>query len=77
MSFRTLDGTAKVSDGDYVSKTGTVAFNPGETTKWITIAVKGDKKKEADETFKVELFGLSSNAFFDTSLGIGTIYNDD
>ncbi len=33
MSFRTVDGTAKTSDSDYVAKTGTLTFAPGETTK--------------------------------------------
>jgi hypothetical protein len=41
MSFRTVDGTAKTSDSDYVAKTGTLTFAPGETTKTITIEVKG------------------------------------
>ena len=36
MSYRTLDGTAKTSDVVYVAKTGTLTFNPGETTKTVT-----------------------------------------
>ena len=48
MSFRTADGTATTSDNDYVAKTGTLTFAPGETTKTITIEVKGDSKKEAE-----------------------------
>jgi len=77
MSFRTADGTATTSDTDYVARTGTLTFAPGETTKTITIEVKGDTKKEADETFYVDLFGLSSNALFTKSRGFGTILNDD
>ena len=77
MSFRTVDGTAKTSDNDYVAKTGTLTFAPGETTKIITIEVKGDSKKEADETFYLDLFGLSSNALFTKNRGLGTILNDD
>src|SRR5262249_26275595 len=50
MSFRTVDGTAKTSDGDYTAKTGTIPFAPGETTKTITIEVKGDSKREATES---------------------------
>src|SRR5207244_8122383 len=45
MSFRTVDGTATTSDSDYIAKTGTLTFAPGETTKTITIEVKGDNKK--------------------------------
>ena len=52
-------------------------FNPGETTKTITIEVKGDNKKEADETFYLDLFGNSSNALFTKNRGLGTILNDD
>ena len=50
---------------------------PAETTKTITIEVKGDDKKEANETFYLDLFGLSSNAFFTKNRGLGTILNDD
>jgi hypothetical protein len=77
MSYRTTDGTARTSDGDYVAKTGTITFAPGETTKTITIEVKGDSKKEADETFFVDLFGNSSNSLFTKNRGTGTILNDD
>jgi hypothetical protein len=77
MSFRTVDGTAKASDQDYVAKTGTLTFAPGETTKTITIEVKGDSKREADETFYLDLFGNSGNSWFTKNRGIGTILNDD
>jgi hypothetical protein len=77
VSFRTADGTAKASDGDYVAKTGTLTFAPGETTKTITIEVKGDSKKEADETFYLDLYALSSTALFTKNRGVGTILNDD
>ncbi len=77
MSFRTVDGTATTSDSDYVPRTGTLTFAPGETTKTITIEVKGDGKKEANETFYLDLFGNSSNSLFTKNRGLGTILNDD
>jgi hypothetical protein len=77
MSYRTVNGTATTGNGDYVAKTGTMTFAPGQTTKTITIEVKGDSKKEANEAFYLDLFGLSSNALFTKSRGIGTIVNDD
>jgi Calx-beta domain/FG-GAP-like repeat/FG-GAP repeat len=77
MSFRTVDGTATTGDSDYIAKTGTLTFAPGETTKTITIEVKGDSKKEANETFYLDLYGLSSNGLFTKSRGVGTILNDD
>ena len=73
MSFRTVNGTATTSDNDYVAKTGTLTFAPGETTKTITIEVKGDSKREANETFYLDLFGNSSNSLFTKNRGIGTI----
>jgi hypothetical protein len=77
MSFRTVNGTATTADNDYVAKTGTLTFNPGETSKTITITVNGDSKKEADETFSLELFGNSSNSLVTKNRGLGTILNDD
>ncbi len=77
MSYRTVNGTATTGDGDYIAKTGTLTFAPGETTKTITIEVKGDSKREANETFYLDLFGLSSNALFTKNRGLGTILNDD
>jgi hypothetical protein len=60
-----------------VAKTGTLTFAPGETTKTITVEVKGDSKKEADEYFFLELFGNSGNSLVTNTRGIGTILNDD
>ena len=77
MSYRTVDGTATTSDSDYVAKTGTLTFAPGETTKTITIVVNGDSKKEANETFYLDLFGNSSNSLFTKNRGLGAILNDD
>jgi Calx-beta domain/FG-GAP-like repeat len=77
MSSRSTDGTATTSDNDYLSQTGTLTFNPGETTKTITIEVKGDSKREANETFYLDLFGNSSNSLFTKNRGLGTILNDD
>jgi hypothetical protein len=55
----------------------TQSFAPGETTKTITITVKGDNKREANESFYLDLTGLSSNGIFTKSRGVGTIVNDD
>ena len=62
---------------DFVAAVGTLTFAPGETTKWITIEVRGDSKREADETFFLYLFGNSSNSLFTKNRGTGTILNDD
>src|SRR5262249_37165450 len=76
VSYQTASGTAK-SGEDYVAKTGTLTFAPGETTNTITIEVKGDGKREANETFYLDLFGNSGNSLVTKNRGIGTILNDD
>ena len=77
MSFRTVNGSATTGNKDYVARTGTLTFAAGETIKTITIQVKGDNKQEVDETFYLDLHGLSSNGLFARSRGVGTILNDD
>ncbi len=77
MSFRCVDGTATSGSGDYIARPGTVTFNPGETTKAITIEVKGDSKKEADDSFYLDLFANGPDSLFTKKRAIGTILNDD
>ncbi len=72
-----VNGTATTSNNDYMAKTGTLTFAPGQTTKTITIEVKGDSKKEANETFYLDLFGNSNNSQFTKNRSLGTILNDD
>jgi probable HAF family extracellular repeat protein len=77
MSFRTANGTATTSSNDYVARTGTLTFAPGEMTKTITIEVKGDGKRESNEYFYLDLSDNSSNSWFSKNRGLGTILNDD
>jgi hypothetical protein len=77
MSYQTVNGTATTAGNDYIAKTGTLTFNPGETTKTITIEVKADSKKESDETFYLDLNNNSSNSLLTKFRGVGTILNDD
>lgn len=76
VDFATADGVA-VDTSDYTSVSGTVAFEPGETSKTVTVQVTGDTLDEFDESFGV----LLSNPF-NADLGIpssgdGTIGDDD
>lgn len=73
--YATADGTARAGE-DYVAATGTLTFAPGETTKTISIKVKGDTKQEIDETFFVNLSG-ALNAFMLDNQGLGIILNDN
>ncbi|HEY7154254.1 MAG TPA: FG-GAP-like repeat-containing protein [Gemmataceae bacterium] len=76
VSYRSVDGTA-MGGSDYTSTSGAITFAPGQTTKTITIQVKGDNKPEPNETFYLELFSNSSNSVLTRTRGIGTILDDD
>lgn len=81
VDFSTADGTASASSGavggaDYSAASGTLTFNPGDTSKTVTVTVSGDAVNEADETFTVTLAN-PSGATLATATGTGTITNDD
>ena len=76
VNFATANGTAKTGNNDYVGTSGTLTFAPGQTTKTVTVLVKGDTKKESNESFFVNLSG-ATNALILDSQGVGTILNDD
>lgn len=59
-----------------VLPSGTVQFNAGETSKIITVQVKGDESVEVDESFDVILSGVA-NATLGTAAAGGIIINDD
>src|SRR5262249_41211473 len=75
--YATANGTAKTSDHDYRAASGTVTFAPGQTSQTISVIVFGDRKREADETFFVNLSFPSRNALITDAQGVGTILNDD
>jgi hypothetical protein len=77
LSYQTVNGKATTGNKDYVAKSGAITFAPGETIKYITITIKGDSKRESNEVFYLDLYGLSSNALFTKNRGVGTILNDD
>lgn len=76
VNFATGNGTATTGDNDYISRAGTVTFGPGQTTATIDISVRGDKRREATETFFVHLTG-ATNATITDAQAAGTITNDD
>ncbi|HWT00119.1 MAG TPA: Calx-beta domain-containing protein [Pyrinomonadaceae bacterium] len=74
--YATANGTAK-APGDYTARPlTTLTFSPGQTSKPIAIAVRGDLLDEADETFFVNLSSPVNAAFADAQ-GLGTITDDD
>ena len=75
VDYSTADDTATAGQ-DYVATNGTLTFNPGETTKTITIGINGDTDLESSENFFVNLTNPTNIAITD-SQGVGTILVDD
>jgi len=75
VDYATSNGTAVDSDYTTVSST-TLTFNPGDTTKTVSVTVNGDSSYESNEAFNVDLSN-PSNATITDNQGIGTISNDD
>ena len=76
VEYATSDGRAKTSDNDYVAARGQLVFALGESTKTISVVIKGDTKKERDESFYVDLFN-ADNASIADARARGRIQNDD
>jgi hypothetical protein len=76
VNYQTADGTALVSNKDYVRTSGTLTFQPGETSKTISLSIIGDRKREANETFTVQLSNAAGATIVD-GVGVATILNDD
>ncbi len=76
VEYATANGTARVSGRDYYAKSGTLTFQPGEISKTITVRVRGDRTREADETFFLNLAN-SQGAQIGDGQGLGMIENDD
>ncbi|MCX6048179.1 MAG: hypothetical protein NT075_24020 [Chloroflexi bacterium] len=54
INYATSNGTA-TADNDYVAITGTLTFNPGETSKTFTVPIMDDGVQEDDETVNLTL----------------------
>jgi hydroxyethylthiazole kinase-like sugar kinase family protein len=68
-------GTAPAKS-DYNVASGTLTFQPGVWTQTITITVKSDRKREANETFSVQLSN-AVGATIEDGIATVTILNDD
>jgi hypothetical protein len=75
LNYATADGSA-TAPSDYASTSGGLTFNPGNTSKGVSVNVNGDLTVEPDETFFVNLSSLVNVTAGDLQ-GQGTILNDD
>lgn len=75
-NFATASGTA-TSGSDFVAASGTGTILAGQLSTTVSVTINGDTTYESNETFKVNLSGISSNAVAGTTSATGTIVNDD
>jgi hypothetical protein len=75
VEFVSVDGDA-TAPGDYVVTSGTLTFLAGDTSKTVSVDVKGEGFNEIDEVFHVQLSNPSNATVADAN-GDGTITNDD
>ncbi len=54
VDYSTANGTA-TSGNDYQTAAGTITFDPGQTSKTVSVTVLGDAVNEANEGFSLEL----------------------
>ena len=75
VNYATSNGSA-ISLNDYDTKSGTLSFAAGQTSKTVTILVRGDRRSEGQERFYVNLSG-AAGAYALLTPGVGNIPNDD
>jgi endoglucanase len=75
VNYATANGTAQAG-ADYVAKSGTLTFAPGEISKTIAVSVLSDSAVEANESFLVNLSSPSKATLADGQSAV-TIINDD
>ncbi len=71
VDYQTQPGTA-TAPADYTSVSDTLVFNPGQTSKTISVPLIDDGISEGPETFTVQL-GNASNAVISDGTAVGTI----
>jgi probable HAF family extracellular repeat protein len=75
VTYSTANGTA-MAGSDYDAASGTVTIPAGRTTWAVYVTVRGDRKKEPDEVFYVNL-SKPIGATIGDAQAAGTIRNDD
>ena len=76
VSYATTGGTA-TPGSDYVATSGTLTFNPGETSKTFTVTIVDDALKEPNETIVVTLNSPVSGGLGSPSVATITILAND
>jgi hypothetical protein len=75
VNYATANGTA-LAKQDYTATSGTLTIPPGDTSGMISVAIKGDRKREPNEAFSVQLSNVVGATIGD-GVATATILNDD
>lgn len=75
IQYATANGTA-TAGSDYVAATSTATIPAGATSTTVAITINGDTVAEPDETFFVNITGVTGAVVSDGQ-GLGTIQNDE
>jgi hypothetical protein len=76
IDYATADGTA-IAGSDYTATSGTLTFNPGQTSKPVPVTITDNALAEDDETFTLNLSNATGGIAIAEPTGIATIQNDD
>ncbi len=76
IDWTTVDGTARIDQGDYDGNSGTIRFEPGDTTEFVEINIDGGSLPEWDEYFTIFLRN-PAGATIARAFGKVTILDDD
>lgn len=74
INYTTEDATA-TAGGDYVAISGTLTFQPGETSKTVTVMVRADGNLEDGEYFNLRLSETDSGLSLLREVAVGAIAN--
>ncbi len=75
MNYATQNGTA-VAGADFVAKSGSLSFAPGETAKTVKVTITNDAAFEASEAFNLALSAITNATTLD-GVGTSTIFEND
>lgn len=75
VAYSTANGSATAGT-DYNAASGTLTIPAGHLIRTIDVTVRGDRKREPDEVFYVNLANPSGATIADGQ-GVGTLRNDD
>ena len=75
VAYSTANGTA-TEGTDYNAASGTLTIPAGQLIRTIAVTLRGDRKREPDEVFYMNLTNPSGATLVDGQ-GVGTLRNDD